>query len=124
MMFSTFWLAGPEWRHDSARPGSLTHSRGNGSGREADPVQTDGMRAPPATEADPDVEPKIVKDEANVEVDEVRDLLFRSFLAALSGPLDSGCILPSSSAALSGPLDSGCILPSAAEVAVELPDAG
>ena len=39
-------------RHDSAKPGSLTHSLGGGSGRVADPVQRDGMRAPPGTEAD------------------------------------------------------------------------
>ena len=38
---------------------SLTHSRGGGSGLEAVPVLSDGMRAPPATEA------------ANVEVDGV-----------------------------------------------------
>ena len=39
---------------------SLTHSRGGGSGQEAVPALSDGMRAPPATEADVVVELEIV----------------------------------------------------------------
>ena len=48
---------------------SLTHSRGGGSGREAVPALSDGMRAPPATEADVVVELEIVVVEANVKAD-------------------------------------------------------
>ena len=39
---------------------SLTHSWGGGSGQEAVPALSDGMRAPPATEADVVVELEIV----------------------------------------------------------------
>ena len=60
-MSFTFWLMGPEERHESARLESLTLSRGGGGGQEADPVQVDGMRAPPATEAEPETEVTDVK---------------------------------------------------------------
>ena len=53
-------------RHDSAKPGSLTHSPGGGGGQEADPVQLDGMRAPPATEATPAADDETVVDEVIV----------------------------------------------------------
>ena len=54
-------------RHDSARHRSLTHSLGDGGGQEAVPVPTDGMRAPPATEADPDVDETDVVEETVVD---------------------------------------------------------
>ena len=50
---------------------SLTHSRGGGSGREAVPALSDGMRAPPATEADVVVELETVMVEAIVKADGV-----------------------------------------------------
>ena len=66
-------ISGPDGRHDSARHGSLTPSQGGGSGRVADPVQRDGMRAPPGTEATPTsqfksllVDPRASLDEAVV----------------------------------------------------------
>ena len=52
---------------------SLTHSRGGGSGQEAVPVLSDGMRAPPATEADVNVELEIVVVEAIVKADGVSE---------------------------------------------------
>ena len=59
-------MSGPDGRHDSARHGSLTPSQGGGSGRVADPIQRDGMRAPPGTEATPTVDEDPVVDEAIV----------------------------------------------------------
>ena len=56
-------MSGPDGRHDSARHRSLTHSLDDGGGQEAVPVPTDGMRAPPATEADPDVDETDVVEE-------------------------------------------------------------
>ena len=89
---------------------------------EAVPVQSAGMRALPVTEADDNADVEVVEDEVPcasrcdalpVELDNaegpeviVDDLSFRSFrffLAALSGPLDSGCILPCDSALFASP---------------------
>ena len=50
---------------------SLTHSWGGGSGQEAVPALSDGMRAPPATEADVVVELETVMVEAIVKADGV-----------------------------------------------------
>ena len=52
---------------------SLTHSRGGGSGREAVPVLSDGMRAPPGTGADAVVELEIVVVHAIVNADGVAE---------------------------------------------------
>ena len=55
---------------------SLTHSWGGGSGQEAVPALSDGMRAPPATEADVVVELEIVGgnvEEYNVVVDDINE---------------------------------------------------
>ena len=67
---------------------SLTHSRGGGSGREAVPVLSDGMRAPPGTEADEVVELEGVEEIDVVEemdvVEEI-DVVFSGFFTP------SGC---------------------------------
>ena len=69
---------------------SLTHSRGGGSGREAVPALSDGMRAPPGTEADEVVELEgVVVEELDVveEMDVVEeiDVVFPGFFSP------SGC---------------------------------
>ena len=63
---------------------SLTHSRGGGSGREAVPALSDGMRAPPGTEADEVVELEGVEEIDVVEemdvVEEI-DVVFSGFFS-------------------------------------------
>ena len=67
---------------------SLTHSRGGGSGREAVPALSDGMRAPPGTGAGEVVELEGVEEIDVVEemdvVEEI-DVVFSGFFSP------SGC---------------------------------
>ena len=98
-------LEGPEMRHDSARPGSLTHSLGSAADSGAVPAQQDGMRALPVTEADDNADVEVVEDEV-MDVTLCKSCLsdgifgvltlrsFRSFLAAPTGPLDSVSFRP------------------------------